>query len=400
MKLTHIPVKHQFEDHLGGFKLRFRFFLRKSASNSERKCPIVLRILYNKERRDLFTGLYCEVHEWDSAVPNLDRISEKTLRIIEELKYSDNPFTIAELIARLKGEGKKLNDYLESEKKKLKRRVGVDVRPSTYDKYKRIATHLQSFLQFEYGQMGYPIRRIDVGFLERYFQYLRTERKISHNTSVKYLTFLKTILMPAIRAGLLKDDPFKQLRLKRMPVATNYLSLEEISNLENVVLENPNLDRIRDIFLFCCYTGLSYIDLKYLSKEHILKDNEDSFFIRKPRQKTGQDSVIPLLPAVKRILQKYSKTDDIRDFQWQVLSNQKMNQRLKRIATLARVSKSLHMHLARHSFATTVTLCNGVPLESVSQMMGHSSLRQTQHYAKIVPLKLKTDMDKISELFK
>jgi len=147
-------------------------------------------------------------------------------------------------------------------------------------------------------------------------------------------------------------------------------------------------------------TGLSYIDLKYLSKEHILKDNEDSFFIRKPRQKTGQDSVIPLLPAVKRILQKYSKTDDIRDFQWQVLSNQKMNQRLKRIATLARVSKSLHMHLARHSFATTVTLCNGVPLESVSQMMGHSSLRQTQHYAKIVPLKLKTDMDKISELFK
>ena len=185
-----------------------------------------------------------------------------------------------------------------------------------------------------------------------------------------------------------------------MPVATNYLSLEEISNLENVVLENPNLDRIRDIFLFCCYTGLSYIDLKYLSKEHILKDNEDSFFIRKPRQKTGHDSVIPLLPAVKRILQKYSKTDDIRDFQWQVLSNQKMNQRLKRIATLARVSKSLHMHLARHSFATTVTLCNGVPLESVSQMMGHSSLRQTQHYAKIVPLKLKTDMDKISELFK
>jgi site-specific recombinase XerD len=130
-----------------------------------------------------------------------------------------------------------------------------------------------------------------------------------------------------------------------------------------------------------------------------MKDSDGSYYIRKPRQKTGQESIIPMVPAAMNILQKYSLTSDFRDFYWHVSANQKMNQRLKTIGMAAGIEKPLHMHLARHTFATTITLSNGVPIESVSSMLGHASLKQTQHYAKIVALKIKNDMVRVKELY-
>jgi site-specific recombinase XerD len=227
--------------------------------------------------------------------------------------------------------------------------------------------------------------------LEKYFQYLRHTRSIAHNTAVKYITFLKTILMPAIKSGMIKDDPFREMKLRLKPVYKGYLTQEEIDMLMNVEVTSCDLDRIRNIFLFSCFTGLAYSDILQLNRQHILMENDGSFFIRKPRQKTGQESIVPLLPVAIRILQKYSITKDFRDFVWKVSSNQKMNQRLKVIGKAAGVGKELHMHLARHTFATTVTLSNGVPIESVSSMLGHASLKQTQHYAKIISQKLKGD---------
>lgn len=396
--------------------IRISFLCRRTYKNDDDKYPIVMRIVYRCERRDIFTGLYCGKKEWDkkhnrlyrldkysNAVnENLDLIQRKTFETFEHLKYNAVIFTIDELVDKIKGKDEKptlLNDYLEEEKTRLKKRLGVDITPATYDKYKRSASHVQNFLLLEYKVKNYPIQRIDVGFLEKYFQYLRAVRNISHNSAVKYVIFFKTILMPAMRAGILKTDPFRDLRLKQKPVSKGYLSQEEIDKLQDADLKSCDLDRIRDIFLFSCYTGLAYSDIKQLAKHHILKDGEDSFFIRKPRQKTGQESIIPMLPAARRILQKYSPTNDFRDFQWYVSSNQKMNQRLKTIGNITGIEKELHMHLARHTFATTVTLSNGVPIESVSSMLGHASLKQTQHYAKIISLKLRNDMAKISGLF-
>jgi integrase len=148
------------------------------------------------------------------------------------------------------------------------------------------------------------------------------------------------------------------------------------------------------------FTGLAFIDLQQLNSTHLIKDAEQSWYIRKPRQKTGYDSIIPLLPVAIRILEKYSPTSNIADFDWYVSTNQKMNVGLKYIGKRAGVVKTLHMHLARHTFATTVTLANGVPIETVSKMLGHASIKQTQHYAKVIPLKIKSDMDKIRELYK
>ena len=158
--------------------------------------------------------------------------------------------------------------------------------------------------------------------------------------------------------------------------------------------------RKKDIFLFACYTGLAYMDIKQLRKEHIISENDGSFYIIKPRQKTGQESIIPLLPAAENILRKYSMTGQLLDFQWYISSNQKMNLGLKYIGERAGVTKTLHMHLARHTFATTVTLANGVPIESVSKMLGHTNIRQTQHYAKVVASKIKLDMVKLKDIYK
>ena len=127
---------------------------------------------------------------------------------------------------------------------------------------------------------------------------------------------------------------------------------------------------------------------------HLIKDSDSSWYIRKPRQKTGQESIIPLLPAAIRILEKYSAKKNIANFRWFVSTNQKMNWGLKYIGKRAGISKELHMHLVRHTFATTVTLGNGVPIETVSKMLGHANIKQTQHYAKVVPMKIKNDMGK------
>jgi site-specific recombinase XerD len=214
------------------------------------------------------------------------------------------------------------------------------------------------------------------------------------------LSFLKVLLSPAIHSGIIKNDPFRDLRMRAKPVYREFLTQEEITLLENLELDNEDLRRKKDIFLFSCYTGLAYTDLKQLNKRHLVREADGSYYIIKPRQKTGQESIIPLLPTAERILMKYSLTGNIQDFKWYISSNQKMNLGLKHIGQKAGIGKTLHMHLARHTFATTVTLANGVPIESVSKMLGHASIRQTQHYAKVVATKIKMDMLRIKDIYK
>ena len=282
----------------------------------------------------------------------------------------------------------------------MKERKGIDISAATYEKYERSLRFVIDFLQNEFQVKNYPLVKIDTRFLEKYFQYLRVSKNIGNNTAVKYMTSLKTILMPAIKAAIIRNDPFKEIKYRSKTIQKGFLSSEEIDLLIKVELPSLDLQRIRDQYIFCCYTGLAYIDLRQLSREHIIKQKENDFYIIKHRQKTGQQSIIPLLPAAIKILQKYSPTNDFRDFVWRVSANQKMNQRLKTIGEAAGVSKPLHMHLARHTFATTITLSNGVPLETVSSMLGHASLRQTQHYAKIVALKVINDMGRVKEIYK
>ena len=144
---------------------------------------------------------------------------------------------------------------------------------------------------------------------------------------------------------------------------------------------------------------MAYIDLKQFQRSNIRKENNGTFYIEKPRQKTGQLSIIPLIKPAQAILSKYSTSDDFRDFAWYVSTNQKMNEQLKIIEKIAGLDKMLHFHLARHTFATTITLSNGVPIESVSSMLGHATIRQTQDYAQVIAFKLKNDMERVNMVY-
>lgn len=397
--------------------IRFSYLCRTTYTNEAGQCPIVMRIIYRSQRRDIFTGLFCFKENWDrknlkvgkaedraNAInQNLDLSIRKATHAFDELKFSGESFTIDELVDKIKGKEETptlLIDFLEEGNQKMLKRVGSEILKVTYLKYKRSLAYMKDFLQAEFRVKNFSLQKVNLEFMERYFQYLRNEKKIAHNTACKYLVCVKTIFSPAIRNGIIKPDPFYGLRLSPKPVFKDILSQEEIDKIASLKLDDPDLDRKRDVFLFACYTGLAYVDLQQLNSSYLIKEADHSWYIRKPRQKTGQDSIIPLLPVALRILAKYSLNGNIADFNWYVSSNQKMNKGLKYIAKRAGIAKDLHMHLARHTFATTVTLANGVPIESVSKMLGHASINQTQHYAKVLPMKIKLDMDKIRDLYK
>lgn len=379
--------------------------------------PIVLRVIFRSERRDIFTGLYCEPAHWDgdnkrlmktsaqaaATNRNLDLICRKANDAFDEMKYSGVGFTIDELVDRIRGREARptlLIEFLEAGNEKMLKRVGTEILKVTYMKYKRSVSYMEDYLQQEYRVKNFSLQKVDYGFLEGYFRYLRNSKKICHNTACKYLVCLKTIFAPAIRTGVLKSDPFFGLKITPKYASKDVLTKSDLAKLTDLELDDPDLERKRDIFLFACYTGLAYIDLQQLNANHLIDDGDGCWYIRKPRQKTGEDSIIPMLPAALRILEKYSPTGKVSDFRWFVSTNQKMNKGLKYIAKRAGITKDLHMHLARHTFATTVTLSNGVPIETVSKMLGHASIKQTQHYARVVPLKIKNDMERLMGIYR
>jgi site-specific recombinase XerD len=194
--------------------------------------------------------------------------------------------------------------------------------------------------------------------------------------------------------GWLNKDPFTNYKSKVKEVERVYLTEEEIQTIINKDFKIERVGMVRDIFVFSCFTGLAYIDVKQLTKNHIGLGIDGDKWIFKNRQKTDTASKIPLLPMAQEIINKYENHPVCinEDRLLPIFSNQKMNAYLKEIADICEINKDLTFHIARHTFATTVTLSNGVPLETVSKMLGHTSLKTTQHYAKILDRKISEDM--------
>ena len=322
--------------------VNFSFFCRSNYQNSKGKNPIVLRISFRNQVRDVLTGLSCLKEDWDKASRtvlrsdkgakalnnNLELVRRKASHVFDQLRFSGEFFSIDDFVDKLKGKEQKpqlLIDFMEEGNKKMLKRVGVEITQATYYKYKRTLVYIREYLLNYYKVNNFHLFKIDLPFLDGYFRFLKIDKEVSHNTAIKYMSFLKVMLSPAITSGVIKIDPFRQLKLKAKHVYREFLSQEEIDNIEKVVLDNEDLQRKRDIFLFACYIGLAYTDLKQLSPNHIIQEADGSNYILKPRQKTGQESIIPLLPSAKRILLKYSITGKISDFKWFISTNQKMN---------------------------------------------------------------------------
>lgn len=214
---------------------------------------------------------------------------------------------------------------------------------------------------------------------------------------MKHMERLRKMVNLAVTMDWLEKDPFAKYKLHFEKVERGHLSKQELNTLAGKTFTIERLAAVLDMFLFSCYTGLAYIDISHLKREHIVKGIDAKDWLMTNRQKTGTTVRVPLLPEASVLIKKYRDhpVASSNGTVFPVVTNQRMNGYLKEIAEICGITKNLTFHLARHTFATTVTLSNGVPIESVSKMLGHTSIRTTQIYAKVVEHKLSEDMQNL-----
>jgi site-specific recombinase XerD len=286
----------------------------------------------------------------------------------------------------------------EEHNQELKKTIGRQCSYALWQKHSTCMNHFNSFLQSAYRMDDMPIASVKYNVIREFQQYLMAEKDCNYNTSIKFLQFTKKITMRALRSGWLKKDPYEEMRLTLKETDRPYLTDDELNRLTSHDLKNTRLELVNDLFVFSCYTGLAYADVKKLVKAELEHTSDGMWWIKTRRQKTKQRSQIPLLDIAKQIIDKYTNLSELRadDAVLPVLSNQKLNAYLKEIADLCKIEKNLTFHVARHTFATTVTLQNGVSIEAVSRMMGHTNIQSTQHYARIVDKKIAEEMKGLS----
>ncbi|WP_367182787.1 site-specific integrase [Algoriphagus sp.] len=290
-------------------------------------------------------------------------------------------------------------EVFQKHNEQLEALVGKDFAPGTLERYKTSLQHTRSFIQWKFGKDDIDIQSLNYEFISDYEFWLKTVRNCAHNTTVKYLANFKKIVLSCVKKGWLLRDPFLGYKMVKKKVLREVLDKEELDRIHNKKFSIERLNQVRDIFLFCCFTGLAYIDVKNLRRNQIKVGIDGEQWIFTQRQKTETPTRLPLLPQALEIIIAYDNHPycSNRGLVLPVMSNQKMNAYLKEIADVCEIQKTLTFHIARHTFATTITLGNGVPIETVSKMLGHKSLKQTQHYAKILDLKVSQDMARLKE---
>lgn len=394
------------------------FYLKRAKANAQGLAPIFQRITINGRRLDNSTGKFVDPSKWHPEMSkmrgnseearlingHLDNLRTKILIAEKELNKKDIPVnleTLKNMLLGTKERQRLLVPIFEEHNNKIKELLGVEYAPGTYERYQTSLKHTQDFLNWKYSISDIDITKIDHAFITDYEFYLRSVRKCANNTAVKYIKNFNKIIKLCLANDWLEKNPFANYKSKVKEVERVYLSEGEIQNIINKDFKTERLSLVRDIFLFSCFTGLAYIDVKNLTKSHISIGIDGDKWIFTHRQKTESASKIPVLPVTQMIIDKYADHPQALNEEklLPILSNQKMNAYLKEIAAICEIEKELTFHIARHTFATTVTLTNGVPIESVSKMLGHKNLRTTQHYAKVLDKKVSEDMKILRDKF-
>ncbi|PKD20405.1 recombinase [Salegentibacter salinarum] len=392
------------------FHTHFHILAKKK--NKRGLAPIYLRLTVNGKRKEYSISRRVQPEFWNTKMekvmgsnPNekeinthINNIRHKLNKIHQVLSETDQPITAAIMIGNLKGENKKppklTLEVFREHNSQMDRLSGKSISKSTAKRYWTCYNHIEQFINEELKTDDYPMNDINHQFITKFEYFLKTKRECNHNSALKYVNNFKKIIRIALANEWIDRDPFYNYKVQFDAVEREFLNEEEVQKLIEKDLHLDRLKLVRDMFVFSCYTGLAYSDVKKLSSADITKGIDGGKWIRIKRTKTKSLSSIPLLPVAEEILDRYQDYPEVKDGKYvlPVLSNQKSNAFLKEIAALCGITKPLTTHLARHTFATTITLTNGVPIESVSKMLGHRDLRTTQHYAKIVDRKISDDM--------
>ena len=390
------------------------FFIRESKVRKDGNAPIEAMITINGERCSFSTGKKVKVTSWDKNKQLVKGKDEEAVSLNNYLKtvkaklyekeaeLLDRGFVITaqllydayfDKVECLKE--KSLLSILEEHNAERKAMVGKTVAPATYWVFEYTARLLKEFIQSKYQRDDLYLRELNLSFIQGFHSFLLSEKKMGQNSSTKHLKFLKKLLNLAVSNSYISYNPVNAYKVEREPVEIDFLDEEELKRIINFDTPIPRFERAKDMFLFGCFTGLSYIDIKTLTAEHFEKDATGRIWIKKRRIKTGVLSRIPLLPIAKLILDKYKGGDKLLPIQ----DPADINKYLKDIAILCNIKKRITFHTSRHTFASTVTLANNISLEVVSKMLGHTNTRMTTHYAKLIDRCIGEQMDRLMNAF-
>ena len=390
--------------------IKILFLLTKNRLNREGKSAIKCRITYNYKRKEFSTGLFINPDHWNSKQqlvkppePNADilnsqlsLIKTKINRAFLMLLVKETNFTVEDIYSTYKGKKRTkeyntiefFNRYLD----KLKRLVGIDIKLETWKKFEYVKEHVQTFIKWKYKASDYPLKDLKQQFLVDLEYYLKTEKHLAQATINKLIQRFRKPVKIAISEGYLDRDPFMLHKSKRVKKEIVFLSPGELQALENHKFSQPKLQLVQNLFVFSCYTGLPYNELLNLKYNNIIKGFDGNLWIKMKREKTAKELSIPLLPKALDILKLYSNEGLV----FPRISNQKYNSYLKEIADLVGIEKKMTTHMARRTFASTVLLYNDVPMEVVSELLGHSSMKITQDsYGKVVQKKISMEMNRL-----
>ncbi|HEV2480824.1 MAG TPA: site-specific integrase [Puia sp.] len=406
------------------------FYLKKPRGYAKGECPIYLRITVNRVMKEMSIHRSCDPTRWDAktsrSMPGkpparrssrmpadpcqslnsfLDTLQAKVHEARHQLLMSGKQVTaeaVRNFVQGREPNGERphlLLEIFQYHNDQVKALVGKEFSKGTLTKFRTVLKHTRNFLQWKYKLVDIDIRKLDYEFITELEFWYKSVQQIDHNTTMKYIACVKKMAIRALRNGWLQRDPFTGFNMALREVERAALTAEELERMAKKEFDVQRIRQVRDIFLFSCFTGLSYADLQKLKRSEISTGIDGGKWIFTRRQKTDSPSRIPLLPVAQDILDKYSEHPIClkKDKVLPILSNQKMNQYLKEIADACQIDKHLTFHIARHTFATTITLSNGVPIETVSKMLGHRNLKTTQHYAKILDRKVSNDMQALKE---
>lgn len=392
--------------------MQSEFYRLTVQSESSTTTLVFLRITIDGARTEISLQRDVGPDRWDSAKGRLigktdearslnaylDSVQAKIYEIFQFFISSEADFDGGKVKARFLGldveKQRTLLSVYEDHNKEFELLVGRGQSYRTLQKYKTVQAYLIEFLKYKYSVEDIELNRIEYQFIRDFEIYLKSVKNCSHNTTMHYLTKLRKVMNLCVVKKWIATSPFKGFKMSVTETHKTVLTEQELLAIGEKKIAIHRLEQVRDIFLFSCYTGLAYCDVEKLTKENIVVGIDTDRWISTQRSKTNTASRIPLLPIAASIVDKYSghPVTSYTGKLLPVMSNQRMNSYLKELADLCGIAKDLTFHCARHTFATTVTLTNGVPIETVSKMLGHKSLKTTQHYAKIVDKKVSEDM--------
>lgn len=390
--------------------------MNRGKVNAEGTAPILLRITINGQQVATTVHHRIKPKFWDKdkGMPLKKAANEELISYLETIRHRavhaynellmEHEVVTPQMVRdtlfgfHTSGSQQMLLKIWSEHNELLKPMIGKDCSYSLWQKHNTTLNYFKAFLKSKLRMDDMHVKLLRLDAVERFYMFLRNDSGLAHNTCLKHMQMFKKIVIRAQKNGWLRIDPFDGFSMRMEERRRSFLTPEELEAIERHHFSIPRMQLVRDLFLFSCYTGFAYIDVANLTKSNLDRTPDGLWWLRKPRQKTKLNSQVPVLKPAMEIIKRYAQVDRMgaEDKLFNVISNQKLNAYLKEMADICGIEKNLTFHVARHTFATTVILQNGVSVEALSRMMGHRDIKTTQHYARIVDRKLAEEMRGLS----